>query len=636
MRLSRLALPALAFGLAVGLSAVASAFAVRMVEDGTEAGVQAALDREGIEWAEVDAYGLQVFLIGTAPSEADRFRALSAAGEVVDAARLIDDVNVAERAPPAAPRFSIEILRRDDGITLIGLVPADTDRDALIARARRAAGGAEAFDLLETADHPAPADWRHSIDAAFAALERLPRAKISVEAGKLSVTGTAESGADRRRLETEIARAMPGDVRLALQISAPRPVISPFTLRFVRDESGARFDACAAATEEGRDRILRAAASAGLEGKADCRIGLGEPSASWPDAVEMALAAVDALDGGALTMTESEIALVAPMGTETALFERVVGELAAQLPEPFTLDAVLPGPPRESDGDDGPPEFVATLSPEGAVQLRGALASEDARVIADSLARARFGSEAVYTAAEIAPDLPQGWQTRVLAGLEGLARLERGALVVTPDDIAIRGETGNAEAGAEIAALVAEKLGGTEELTLDVIYREELDPEAAKPTPEECVASLEGLLEGRKINFEPGSATLDSQARLILDDIADLLRQCSDIPLEIAGHTDSQGRESMNLELSQARAQSVLDELRDRRVLTASFRAQGYGEAEPIADNATEEGRDANRRIEFRLIPSEPPTEEETTLESLAAEGQEDADARDSDEAEGQ
>ena len=636
MRLSRLALPTLAFGLALVLSAVTAAFAVRMVEDGTETGVQAALDREGIEWAEVDAYGLQVFLIGTAPSEADRFRALSAAGEVVDAARLIDDVNVAERAPPAAPRFSIEILRRDEGITLIGLVPAETDRAALIARAERATGGVPVSDLLETADHPSPEGWRYALDAAFEALERLPRAKISVEAGIISVVGAADSAAEQRRLEAEIARAVSPGVRLALQISAPRPVISPFTLRFVRNADGARFDACAAATAEGRDRILSAAAAAGLEGKANCRIGLGAPGPTWPEAAAQAIGAVGALGGGTLTMTDTDIALVAPMGTEPAHFERVVGELVADLPDLFTLDAVLPEPPRETDGDDGPPEFVATLSPEGAVQLRGPLASEDARVIADSLARARFGSEAVYTAAEIAPDLPPGWQTRVLAGLEGLAQLERGALVVTPDDIAIRGETGNAEANAEIAALVAEKLGETAELTLDVTYREELDPEAAKPTPEDCVASLQGLLEGRKINFEPGSATLDSQARMILDDIADLLRLCGDIPLEIAGHTDSQGRESMNLELSQARAQAVLDELRNRRVLTASFRAQGYGEAEPIADNATEEGRDANRRIEFRLIPQEPPEEEETTLESSSAEGQEDAAAEDSDGAEGQ
>ena len=62
----------------------------------------------------------------------------------------------------------------------------------------------------------------------------------------------------------------------------------------------------------------------------------------------------------------------------------------------------------------------------------------------------------------------------------------------------------------------------------------------------------------------------------------------------------------MNLSLSKNRAESVLSALRARRVVTGGFTATGYGEANPIADNATEEGREANRRIEFRLLADAP------------------------------
>ncbi|WP_273522046.1 OmpA family protein [Rhodosalinus sediminis] len=620
MRLSPSVATIAIFAVALVLSAATAAVAVRVVERESEAGVRAVLDRAGIDWAEVDAYGLQVFLLGTAPSEAARFRALSAAGEVVDAARLIDDVNVAEADRPAPPRFSVEILRRDGGLTLIGLVPAATDRAALRARAERAAGGAPVSDLLETADHPAPEGWRPALEAAFDALERLPRAKISIEAGRVTVKGAAESDAERRRLEAAIARDTPEAVRLALRISAPRPVIAPFTLRFVKDAAGARFDACAAATEAGRARILEAAAAAGLTGKADCRLGLGAPGPDWAEAASAALGALDRMGGGTLTMTDTEVALVAPRGTDAGRYEGVVQELGDALPDRYRLDATLPAP-REAETDATAPEFIATLSPEGAVQLRGPLASETARVVADSLARARFGSEVVHTAAELREGLPEGWQTRVLAGIEGLAELARGALVVTPDAIELRGETGDTEATAEITALMAEKLGGTDGLTLEVTYREALDPEASKPTPEECIASIRGLLEERKITFEPGSATLDGEARRLMDDIAEVLRDCGSIPLEIAGHTDSQGRESMNLELSEARAQAVLDELRNRRVLTADFRARGYGESRPIADNGTEAGREANRRIEFSLIRPEDAEDTEGTEETADDDG---------------
>ena len=87
-----------------------------------------------------------------------------------------------------------------------------------------------------------------------------------------------------------------------------------------------------------------------------------------------------------------------------------------------------------------------------------------------------------------------------------------------------------------------------------------------------------------------------------MDKIAVVLKECGPIPLEIGGHTDSQGREEMNQKLSESRAQAVLTALMTRRISVASFRAHGYGEAKPIADNETAEGREANRRIEFTLI----------------------------------
>jgi len=85
----------------------------------------------------------------------------------------------------------------------------------------------------------------------------------------------------------------------------------------------------------------------------------------------------------------------------------------------------------------------------------------------------------------------------------------------------------------------------------------------------------------------------------------EVLRDCADVEFVIEGHTDSQGREDMNKNLSQSRAESVLSALLSRRVLTSGITAIGYGEEQPIADNDTEEGRAANRRIEFHLVSKE-------------------------------
>ena len=604
MRLSSLFRAAAAFLCAALLALVAAWFSARMIEDSSILGVQNEFDKDGITWATVDANGLQLFLAGTAPTEADRFEALSAAGRVVDAARVIDQMTVEEAAGLAPPRFSVELLRNDAGLSLIGLVPTSTDREALLTEiSRRVGSDVPVSEFLETADFQAPPDWEPALRFAVSTLGDLPRSKISVETGAVTIKAMANSAEERRRLEGDFVRRAPEEVRLALDISAPRPVITPFTLRFVIDGDGPRFDACSADTEETRTRILAAAEAAGVTDPADCRIGLGVPSRRWPEAVEMSIAALAELGGGSVTFSDADISLIAAEGTEQALFDRVIGELENALPPVFALSPVLPKPPSESE--EGPPEFVATLSPEGQVALRGRVNSEITRQTAESFAQAQFGSDAVTMAARVDETLSPSWSVRVLAALAVLGELGNGAVLITPDTVSVSGNTGNPDAGAAIAGLLTERLGEGQEFDIEVTYRERLDPVLNIPTPENCVRGIVDIVGDRKITFEPGSATLDASAKDILDEIAELLKTCRDIPLEIAGHTDSQGRETMNQQLSQQRAESVLAGLRDRRVLTSTYRAVGYGEAEPIADNGTEEGREANRRIEFRLFTPE-------------------------------
>ena len=227
------------------------------------------------------------------------------------------------------------------------------------------------------------------------------------------------------------------------------------------------------------------------------------------------------------------------------------------------------------------------------------------RSAVESFARAQFGQDKVYVATRSDPDLPKGWPVRVLAALDGLSRLHHGSVVVQPDLVSVRGSTGDAAVKADIAQLLSEKLGDAQNFALDVDYEEVLDPLAALPTPQECVERIQAVQQNTKISFDPGKATISEDGQSLIDALAAAWADCEDVPIEVAGHTDSQGRESMNLTLSQTRAEAVIDALLARRVLTAKLLARGYGESSPIADNDTEEGREANRRIEFRLIDDE-------------------------------
>lgn len=619
MRLSSLLTIVGTFFAAGLLSLVAANMSVQLIEDNSEIGVRDALDEQGMTWAEVQADGLQVTLAGIAPTEAVRFSALSTAGSVVDAARVIDDMEVQAVAALAAPRFSAEILRNDAGLSIIGLIPTETNRDEVLDRINAISGRLPVTDLIEVANYPAPAGWDDALSFALNAMERLPRAKVSVGAGRISITAITDSAQEKARLERQLRRASPPGLQMTLDVSAPRPVITPFTLRLVKDETSTRFDACSADTDATRTAIIEAAQGAGLSGPGNCIVGMGVPSPNWGRAVQQAIGALNDLGAGTVTFSDADVTLVAAEGIAQGDFDRVVGELENRLPDVFALHAVLP---ETVDPNQGPPEFTATLSPEGQVQLRGRLSDENLRNLADSYAKAAFGSDKVYTATRLVDDLPSGWPVRVLTGLEALAQLSNGAVTVTPDTLTVTGNTGNPQASTGIASLLAKKLSDTGTFDINVTYQKKLDPVAALPSPEECEAEIADILATSKINFEPGSATIDAATLGTLDDIAEILKKCGDIKLEIQGHTDSQGGEDMNRNLSQSRAQSVLNELRARRVLTSSYNAQGYGETNPIADNETAEGREANRRIEFVLVRPKPSAPEpETTLETIAGSG---------------
>ena len=604
---------------AAGLSVAAARVAVDRIETGARLGLVRVLAEGGHSWARVDVDGLQVRLSGTAPDETTRFAALSAAGTIVDATRVIDDMETKPAQEIEAPEFKIELLRNLDGISLIGLVPAGYDRSLIFDRIGRMANGA-VTDLLEEGSYPTPTGWTPAVRYALDALERIPRSKISVSATQISVTGIVDSEQVRRRIETELARRAPPGVDLTLDISAPRPVIAPYTLRFIANGETRRFDACAAETPEARDAILAVARELGVAENTRCQIGLGAPSLDWPAAVALGLRTLDILGAGTITYTDADVSLVVPHDIEPSAFDRAAGRLEAGLPAGFSLTAVQTPPPEDTASDTADrtrvPEFIATLDADGQVELSGRLASERTRTAVEAYAHAHFGPDHVTLATRLDDSLPAGWSLRAIAGVDALAHLGQGQVRVRPDKLEITGETGIEDAAARISGLLAERLGTGAVYEISISYVEALDPTLDIPTPAECVEDLNTVLAVQKLSFEPGSATLDAPSLQIIDQLAEILKTCQDVPIEIAGHTDSQGRESMNLNLSQERADAVLNAILARRVLTTNLSAQGYGETVPIADNGTEEGREANRRIEFTLLAVDEESTDEETAET--------------------
>ena len=105
------------------------------------------------------------------------------------------------------------------------------------------------------------------------------------------------------------------------------------------------------------------------------------------------------------------------------------------------------------------------------------------------------------------------------------------------------------------------------------------------------------------ITFASGQDALSPQFASVLDSVGIILNKYPKTLLDIDGHTDSTGDEFSNQSLSERRAVSVARYLNNRQVDSRRLRVIGYGETRPIATNASDAGRAANRRVEVRIAP---------------------------------
>ncbi len=116
----------------------------------------------------------------------------------------------------------------------------------------------------------------------------------------------------------------------------------------------------------------------------------------------------------------------------------------------------------------------------------------------------------------------------------------------------------------------------------------------------EAVKKFTGVIKG--INFKTNSAKITKGSHRILDKAVQVLNDYPDVKLEISGHTDNVGKEEYNKELSQKRAESVMEYMVSKGISSDRLTAVGYGMDKPLTSNKTRADRAKNRRTEFQLI----------------------------------
>ena len=166
---------------------------------------------------------------------------------------------------------------------------------------------------------------------------------------------------------------------------------------------------------------------------------------------------------------------------------------------------------------------------------------------------------------------------------------------------------GGGARGTAIGAIIGAAAGGT----AGAIIGRKMDKQAEDLQNDMKNAKVERVGEGIKITFDSGilfdtnSATLRAASMSEIDKMAAVLLKYPDTNVLVEGHTDASGSDAINQPLSERRAQAVAGETIAKGVPSTRVTTQGYGSTQPIGDNATMEGKQANRRVEVAIYANE-------------------------------
>ncbi len=130
-----------------------------------------------------------------------------------------------------------------------------------------------------------------------------------------------------------------------------------------------------------------------------------------------------------------------------------------------------------------------------------------------------------------------------------------------------------------------------------------IDPERSDGCPGRVYVADRAIHITENVEFDTGKATIKPVSSALLDDIVRALQKYPGIKkVQVEGHTDNAGDDAKNLKLSQDRAASVAKYLTDHGIDANRIVAKGFGESDPVGDNATADGQAKNRRVEFEIL----------------------------------
>ena len=195
----------------------------------------------------------------------------------------------------------------------------------------------------------------------------------------------------------------------------------------------------------------------------------------------------------------------------------------------------------------------------------------------------------------------------LLGACKNMSKSQKGTYIGAGAGAAAGAAIGKAAGNTAMGAILGAAIGGAAGYGIGRY----MDKQAAELEKDLEGAEIERVGEGIKITFREGiqfainSAELSETSKTNLTELAETLKKYEDTNILIEGHTDPTGTREYNMELSEERAESVAEYIKDLGIPGKRLTTAGYGPDQPVADNDTEYGRQQNRRVEVAIFANE-------------------------------
>jgi len=316
---------------------------------------------------------------------------------------------------------------------------------------------------------------------------------------------------------------------------------------------------------------------------------------NWREAVTFAIAEATRLKEGSVKLVDGMYGIEG-MAASNSEFDAIKSAVSAALPAGLQLDSENVRRPIIS-----PYTWTFTNMENAAPSLAGYIPEED--LATDTIERIETSlgtAMPVTNALEIGAGAPENLNAAISVAVSAASRLFNAKAEISDTNVTITGEALTERAAEQVRAAIENGLPPGFTGSHDIALRQVTDFPVIQA--DECQALLTRGLESNSIRFESGKSAIRSVSFGLLDRLAFIVKRCPTAIVEIEGHTDSDGADDDNLALSQERANTVRSYLVRNGVFASRLKATGYGESDPVADNATDDVKALNRRIEFTVI----------------------------------